>query len=380
MATWQPAQPRRENAPWFVWCAVLAVTSAIIGGHWDISWHTSIGRDAFWTPAHIAIYLCGVLAGISCGYLILRTTFAHGPESGVRVLGFRGPLGAFIAAWGGIAMLTSAPFDNWWHDAYGLDVKIISPPHLVLLSGVFAISMGGLILTLGFMNRATAKLRDQLEWLFLYLGGLLVVLLQMVLMEYNNRILLHTSLPYRLMAALLPFILAGIWRASSHRFAATIITTIYSLLIIGFVLILPLFHAEPKLGPVYQNVTHFIPPQFPILLIVPAFALDLLWQRTIHRNKWPIAIVSGFLFVALLLAAEWPFATFLMSPASRNAFFGTTYMGYFTHPQSFLARNQFYPLDSAWQFWRNMEIAVAFAILSTRLGLAWGDWMKKVRR
>ena len=29
-------------------------------------------------------------------------------------------------------MLTSAPFDNWWHDAYGLDVKIISPPHMFL--------------------------------------------------------------------------------------------------------------------------------------------------------------------------------------------------------------------------------------------------------
>jgi len=27
-------------------------------------------------------------------------------------MGFRGPLGCFIAAWGGIAMLTSAPFDN----------------------------------------------------------------------------------------------------------------------------------------------------------------------------------------------------------------------------------------------------------------------------
>jgi hypothetical protein len=51
--------------PWYVWCAVLSVTSAMVGGHWDISWHRSIGRDSFWTPAHIAIHLCGVLAGIS---------------------------------------------------------------------------------------------------------------------------------------------------------------------------------------------------------------------------------------------------------------------------------------------------------------------------
>ena len=120
-------QHSHDAAPWYVWCSVAAVTFAMVGVHWDISWHRSIGRDTFWTPAHIAIHLCGVLAGISCGYLVLSTTF--NPRSVLRdcsvwIWGFRGPLGAFIAAWGGIAMITSAPFDNWWHDTYGLDVKI----------------------------------------------------------------------------------------------------------------------------------------------------------------------------------------------------------------------------------------------------------------
>src|SRR5579884_1763991 len=101
MATWQLAQAgarveqqeRSAHAPWYVWCAVLAVTSAMIGGHWDISWHSSIGRDTFWTPAHIAIYMCGILAGIACGYLILHTTFSKDPAlkaSAVHILGFSG--------------------------------------------------------------------------------------------------------------------------------------------------------------------------------------------------------------------------------------------------------------------------------------------------
>ena len=47
--------------PWYVWCGVAAVTSASIGGVWDVSWHRSIGRDSFWTAAHMAIYACGVL-------------------------------------------------------------------------------------------------------------------------------------------------------------------------------------------------------------------------------------------------------------------------------------------------------------------------------
>ena len=63
------------GVPWYVWCGALAVTSAAIGGAWDVSWHRSIGRDTFWTPAHMAIYACGVLAAIVCGYLILATTF-----------------------------------------------------------------------------------------------------------------------------------------------------------------------------------------------------------------------------------------------------------------------------------------------------------------
>ena len=125
--------------PWTIWAGVVAVTSSAIGATWDVSWHRSIGRDSFLTPAHIAIYACGVLAAIICGYLIFYTKFGHSQRlksEAVTVLGFKAPLGAFIAAWGGIAMLVSAPFDNWWHAAYGLDVKIISPPHTLLVLGI----------------------------------------------------------------------------------------------------------------------------------------------------------------------------------------------------------------------------------------------------
>src|ERR1041385_9247134 len=113
-------------APRHVWLILLAATSAIVGVIWDISWHRSIGRDTFWTPAHLAIYLGGVLAGLACGSLVLKTTFAGTPRdrgASVGFWGFRGPLGAWVSIWGAFAMITSAPFDNWWHNAYGLDVK-----------------------------------------------------------------------------------------------------------------------------------------------------------------------------------------------------------------------------------------------------------------
>ena len=114
----------------------------VIGILWDISWHRTIGRDTFWTPAHMAIYLGGLLGGLTCGWLVIKTTFFATPAEqagAVKLWGFRGPLGAWVTIWGSLAMLSSAPFDNWWHDAYGVDVKILSPPHTVLALGMWAV-------------------------------------------------------------------------------------------------------------------------------------------------------------------------------------------------------------------------------------------------
>src|SRR5215467_14654762 len=94
---------RATAIPWYVWSAAVAVTSTTFGLYWDISWHTGIGRDTFWTPAHLAIQLGAVMTGICCAYLILHTTFAadhSARDCSVKIWAFRGPLGAFIAAWG----------------------------------------------------------------------------------------------------------------------------------------------------------------------------------------------------------------------------------------------------------------------------------------
>ena len=355
----------------------------MIGVHWDISWHRSIGRDTFWTPAHIAIHLCGVLAGISCGYLILSTTLKGRSllrDCSVRIWGFRGPLGAFLAAWGGIAMITSAPFDNWWHDAYGLDVKIISPPHMLLAAGILAVHLGALILILGNMNRAEGSLQLHLQSLFLYVGGMILVCLTVLQMEITSRSSMHSAHFYRLVSLIVPLVLAGIARASDFKWAAAAVAGIYSTFILLMSWILPLFPAEPKLGPVYHQVTQFIPPEFPLLIIVPAFALDLLWQRTAAWGGWKQAAVSGSLFLVVFAAVQWPFADFLMSPWARNWVFGTEYFGYYVRPTSLYARHQFYPTEIGLDFWKEAAFALATSIAATRFGLAWGNWMRRIRR
>jgi hypothetical protein len=375
---------RTQTIPWTLWCMAIACTSAIIGAHWDISWHSSIGRDNFWTPAHVAIYLCGVFGGISSGWLIFSNSFNVGnPDRSntVSVFGLRAPLGAFLVAWGGVAMLTSAPFDDWWHNAYGLDVKIISPPHVLLIFGFLMVQVGGLMLALGEMNRASEQKRKRLEQMFLYLGGLILITLTILLLELTTRVLMHSAWFYRTVSIGVPLILALMSRASGHRWGATITAGIYTIFLLGFQWVLPLFPAEPKLGPVFFPATYFVPPQFPLLLIVPAFACDLFWRR--ERSPWLQSLGGGLLFLSVYIAVQWPFANFLMSDGAKNWFFGSHHFGYYVHPNSNLRRGLFFipGNEKTWLgFASMMGQAAVIAVLSTRLGLGFGNWMRAVQR
>jgi hypothetical protein len=380
------ASSRAASVPWYVWCGVLAITSATIGGAWDVSWHRSIGRDTFWTPAHMAIYACGVLAAVICGYLILTTTFSKSAQLkpvSVNVLGFRAPLGAFIAAWGGIAMLTSAPFDNWWHAAYGLDVKIVSPPHTLLILGIRGVAIGVLFLILAAMNRsAEAGQTDfkSLQRLFLYAGGLIVGGQMFFLMEYTWDVVLHQVSAYIAMSIALPIVFAVLSQASRYRWAATTTAAVYTFFAIAELLILPLFPASPKLGPVYYPVTHMVPAKFPILILVPAFALDLFWQRARSWKTWQIAAVSGALFIAVLFAVEWPFANFLLSKAADNRFFGSIYFQYNARATSFDRMRHFFHPDQGITLALGLLRASLYASISTLIGLSFGRWMRSVQR
>jgi hypothetical protein len=378
------------TTPWYIWCGVLAVTSASVGGAWDVSWHRSIGRDTFWTSAHMAIYACGVLAAFICAYLILATTFGQSMQrkaASVNVLGFRAPLGAFIAAWGGIAMLTSAPFDNWWHAAYGLDVKIVSPPHTLLILGIRAVAIGILFLILAAMNRSTTegvntgqRSFKALQRLFLYTGGLIVGGQMFFLLEYTWDVHLHSASAYIAMGVALPLVFATLSQASRHRWAATSAALVYTAFAIGEILILPLFPAQPKLGPVYYPVTHMIPAAFPILIFVPALALDLLWHSVRAWKFWQIALVSGFLFISVLTVVEWPFANFLLSKASQNRFFGTMYFDYNTRPNSFDLLRRFFQPDRGFTLLAGLFRAAIYSSIGTWVGLSFGRWMRSVQR
>jgi hypothetical protein len=278
-------------------------------------------------------------------------------------------------------MLASAPFDDWWHNAYGLDVRIISPPHMVLAAGFFGIEFGTVMLMLAFMNRAHDKVRPALERLFLYVGGTVLCESLLIKLESISRADQHNARFYIVVLIGTPAILTALAIASERKWASTIIATVYSAFALGFLWILPLFSAEPKLGPVYREVTHFIPWEFPLLLVVPAFVMDLILQRTATWRPLVRGLVVGVAFLAVFVAVQWPFADFMQTPAARNWFFGSGYLDFSTPARSPLARYEFFYREAtAAAFWRGMAMAALTAWFMSWLGLHAGRAMQKVRR
>jgi hypothetical protein len=383
-----PAYDRAIAAPtttgavsWTIYAVLFASTSVVLGVIWDISWHRTIGRDTFWTPAHLAIYLGGVVSGLTCGWLALRTTFAGSTadrEASVRFWGFRAPFGAWVSIWGAIAMLTSAPFDDWWHNAYGLDVKIISPPHMVLAAGIGAIQAGAMLMALARQNRAGGERRD-LNRLFLFGAGLLLLLAATVATEYTQRWDMHQSLFYQVSAGVFVFFLVSAARASRTRWPATTVALVYAALTMFMLLLLPLFPGQPLLGPIFVQVDRFMPPDFPLLLFAPALAIDVLMRRVAPGawRDWGLAAMLAAAFVVTFLAVQWPFADFLVSPWARNDFFGSHRMDYGVPPD---LQARWYQLNPPDNLVAGLAIAVAIGFVSARFALWWGNWMSRVQR
>jgi hypothetical protein len=276
-------------------------------------------------------------------------------------------------------MIASAPFDNWWHNAYGLDVKIISPPHMVLAWGMIAIQVGAMLMALARQNRALPDEQRRLSLLYAASAGILLTMHATVIMEYaafpND---MHSARFYRVTALGLPLILIATSRPSRLRWPATTTAAIYSGIILALMWTLQLFPATPKLAPIYNPVTHMVPPPFPLLLVVPAAAIDLLMRR-VNERDWQLAALAGVSFVALMLLAHWWWAEFLLTPHARNFVFGADQWDYYIKPGDW--RYEFWTEEGGLlEMARGLAIATVTAIVSARLGLWIGRGMARVQR
>ncbi|MEJ2003545.1 MAG: hypothetical protein P8X57_00940 [Cyclobacteriaceae bacterium] len=377
------------NIPVFVFATVIASLSIVVGLIWDISWHISIGRDGLLSPPHLAMYFGAIVSGIFSGYQVLRTSFAGSKSEKARSVKFwgifYGSLGALFCSWGAIAMLTSAPFDDWWHNTYGLDVTILSPPHTVLLLGMVGIQFGAMVSVMAIQNRSLEDIQSParsqlLNVIYAAATGFFLLMVCTILSEYQGRHQMHRTTFYIVTAIAYPLLLSAFSRSSHSRWGATNAAAVYTIISLLMNWILPLFPAEPLLGPILNPIDSFQAWEFPLLLIVPAVVIDLAVNR-MEKNDWIRALVIGLLFAPIMLVLQWNMGNLLMSEFARNWFFGTE-SWYFGNSPDYQYRYAFAPWmeASTMEMVKGIGIAMGIGILTSRIGLYWGNWMKKVQR
>jgi hypothetical protein len=149
--------------------------------------------------------------------------------------------------------------------------------------------------------------------------------------------------------------------------------------------ILQLFEATPKLAPIYNPVTHMVPPAFPLLIIIPAVAVDLLMRRFGRENDWKLSVAIGVTWVVVMVAVHWFWAEFLLSPAARNFVIGADQWSYGDRLGDW--RYRYWTLDrdasgnwSPLLFVKGLGFAVIVATVASRISLYFGNGMARVKR
>jgi hypothetical protein len=351
----------------------LAVPLTLI---WDFAWESTIGVDSFLGPPHAANYAAVALA---CAAALRMAQVATRDGGGIALGPLRAPLGAWIALWGGLALVGALLFDRWWQASYGLAAGIWHPPQIAKALAYFALVAGAWVYALGRQHDARGELAAALAC------GALLMLIAVVTLPQSFANRQHSGAFYVLACSVYPLVLAAQAVAGRLRLPATAAALAYLLLSVAAVWILPLIPGSPQAGPVYNPRDHLLPPPFPLLLVVPALAVDALLQllpgRARQGERWAQSLETGVAFAALFTVTQWVFAAFLLSPAAD----GWLFAGGGRHWPFFLRIEP----SARTEFWHGLypelgtltsALAAALAVASARAGLWLGAGLRAVQR
>jgi hypothetical protein len=116
----------------------VALSGLLLAGegfYSDVAWHVALGRDeVLFTAPHTSIFV-GLQLILASGACAVWLATATGVETRWRVGRLRVPCSALpLLALGGGAV-AGFPLDEVWHRAYGIDVTMWSPTHLLMILG-----------------------------------------------------------------------------------------------------------------------------------------------------------------------------------------------------------------------------------------------------
>jgi len=115
--------------------SLFALLLAGVGFYSDVAWHIALGRDEeLFTAPHTAILLglVGILSGAVLGTMLATL---EGWDRGWRVAGLRVPWSMLPLGALGVGAVSGFPMDEVWHVAFGVDVTMWSPTHMLMILG-----------------------------------------------------------------------------------------------------------------------------------------------------------------------------------------------------------------------------------------------------
>ena len=262
----------------------FGIIVATAGGSWDISNHLLNRPETFFAPPHGVLYLgiASALAGAIMAFLSERN---QKKSKAVKL------------SVAGIAILVVAgPADYQWHSAFGLD-GLLSPSHLVLVSGMVIASFGALMGTIQLQRRSQWQIALSTFPLWLSLTGIVY----MFTLPFSNTnyfnfnpdptaaaVLASTALPFLISA-----ILCTSFVLSKRRFG------VISLVGAAFVIVTILTSILPN-GSLLPTIPFYL------LNMIPVVAADAL--ASLGRSSWYM-FAAGAILAASFLTLYYPLVT-----------------------------------------------------------------------
>ncbi len=123
--------------------SLFSLLLAGVGFYSDVQWHIALGRDEeLFTAPHTAILLglIGILAASVFGTLVATLDRW---ERGWKVFGLTVPWSMVPLGALGIGAVSGFPMDEVWHAAYGVDVTMWSPTHMLMILGASFTGLAG---------------------------------------------------------------------------------------------------------------------------------------------------------------------------------------------------------------------------------------------
>lgn len=249
---------RQPASPLLLAAIVVGFVASLGGTYWDAGWHTVRGRDSFLSPPHVLLY-----AGVG----LLGAAFVGRAAALARVGGWRRVAAEPSVALGVIGAgitLTGAPIDDFWHEMFGRDSVIWSPPHMLGVVGTLALASAFLL----EIGRAGGRV----EQLFQPVAGAALLAAALVpVLEYDLDVPQYSVVFYMpVVATGAAFAFALISQGRAVAFAATRSTVAYTAVIAALGAVLGAFD--------------YPAPMLPLLLPV-ALGFDLL----VSAGRHPVA-------------------------------------------------------------------------------------------